>query len=54
MISNIKPFVVTTQEDFNTLYFLNFLILIYYPILCNVFLLIGKVTIAIFKLYFKL
>ena len=37
MINNIKPFVKATQEDFNTLYFLYLLILIYYPILCNVF-----------------
>ena len=37
MINNIKPFVKATQEDFNILYFLYLLILIYYPILRNVF-----------------
>ena len=54
MINSIKSLVKATQENFNILYFPNLLILIYYHILCNVFLLeISKVTIAIVKLYIK-
>ena len=51
MLNSIKSLIKVIQENFNTLYFLNLLILIVISFAMCFLLEISKVTVAIVKLY---